>query len=485
MRPSAAIDPRSAELTRIAHTEEDLAKLRRHLNDVIEGAVFKGSHRSGQFLKHIVEQALAGRFDSLKERAIGVDVFGRLATYDTGDDAIVRVTASDVRKRLLQHYERTETAEFRILLPPGSYIPEITRMSEIQLSENRLSEKRELSIAAEAERSHKAVVLHPEPLAAHAEVHEPVVLPTTPLEEKPPAGVNRRFPWMALGLVLTGLNIVAAAGIGWIYSSRAENARPSTLPWTVFSRSSSPLQIITSDPNIAEIQELTGGQVSVSDYANHNYIPQPNTLTPELLHFCRDVLRGDKSAAVDAPIAAKIAKMLPLPAQKISVHTARNIQLADLKTDDNFVLLGSPRSNPWSDFFSDQLDFRIVFDKPSRQEIVRNVRPQRNESQAYVPTAPGWATGQSFAIMALVQNPDRAGQVLLLAGANGEGTEAAGELATDLPRLATALQKCGISPSGPQQHFELLLRLNMMAGFPNNVEVVACHVLSSESARPA
>jgi hypothetical protein len=286
---------------------------------------------------------------------------------------------------------------------------------------------------------------------------------------------------MTAGLILTGLNVLVSIGVAWIYSSHAEGSRSSTPLWTVFSRSSSPLQIITSDPNIAEIQGLTGAQISVSDYANRNYIPQSNTLTPEVLHFCRDILRGDKSAAVDAPIAVKIAKMLPLSTQKITVHTARNIQLADLKTDDNFILLGSPRSNPWSDFFSSQLDFRIVFDKPSGQEIVRNLRPQGNESKTYVPTAPGWATGQSFAIVALVQNPDRAGQVLLLAGANGEGTEAAGELATDVPRLATALRKCGIS-SGAPQHFELLLRLNTMAGFPNNVEVVACHVLSSESA---
>jgi hypothetical protein len=475
MRPSESIDARSAELTRIVQTEEDLAKLRRHLNDVIEGGVFKGSHRSGQFLKHIVEQALAGRFDSLKERVIGVEVFGRSATYDTGDDAIVRVTASDVRKRLLQHYEKSNNGEFRILLPPGSYVPEITRMSET----------RKESIVEETKRSHEAVSFPPEPLAAHPELHEPAapaVLSVAPLEEAPLVNVDRRFPWMTLGLILTGLNLVAGISVALIYSSHAENSRPSTFLWGTFSRSSSPLQIITSDPNIAEIQELTGVQISVSDYANHNYIPQTNTLTPELLRFCHDILRGDKSAAVDAPIAVKIAKMLPLAAQKISVHTARNIQLADLKTDDNFIFLGSPRSNPWSDFFSGQLDFRIVFDKPSGQEIVRNVRPQRNESQTYVPTAQGWATGQSFAIIALVQNPDRAGQVLLLAGANGEGTEAAGELVTDLPRLATALQKCGVSLSGAPQHFELLLRLNTMAGFPNNVEVVACHVLTSQSA---
>jgi hypothetical protein len=66
---------------------------------------------------------------------------------------------------------------------------------------------------------------------------------------------------------------------------------------------------------------------------------------------------------------------------------------------------------------------------------------------------------------------------LLLGGANAEGTEAAGKLVTELPRLTAVLKDCGISPTGPLQHFELLLRLNMMAGLPTNVNAEACHIL--------
>ena len=51
------------------------------------------------FLRYLVERALDGRGDQLKERTIGVDVFGRDAAYDTGKDAIVRVSANGVRKR--------------------------------------------------------------------------------------------------------------------------------------------------------------------------------------------------------------------------------------------------------------------------------------------------------------------------------------------------------------------------------------------------
>src|SRR6202789_1172846 len=128
MQLPSITDPRIAEFAKLSETKGDIASLQKHLKEVIEGDAFKGSHRSGQFLQYIIDQSIAGHFDSLKERVIGMELFGRSPTYDTGDDAIVRVTASDVRKRLLQHYGRPgATSGFRISLPSGSYIPEILR----------------------------------------------------------------------------------------------------------------------------------------------------------------------------------------------------------------------------------------------------------------------------------------------------------------------------------------------------------------------
>ena len=112
MNSTAQSHPRSAK---IAETPAEIAFVRQHLQEVLAATAFRGSHRSAQFLKHIVEQSIAGNFESLKERSIGIELFGRAPSYDTGEDAIVRVTASDVRKRLLQHYGRTEPTPW-----PGS-----------------------------------------------------------------------------------------------------------------------------------------------------------------------------------------------------------------------------------------------------------------------------------------------------------------------------------------------------------------------------
>src|SRR6266567_4152193 len=470
IRHMQSIDPieaREAELVKIAESSQDTAALRHHLTEIIEGAVFKGSHRSGQFLRYIVEQALAGQFDSLKERVIGMELFGRTPSYDTSEDAIVRVTASDVRKRLLQHYGKYgASSEFRVSLPLGSYVPDITRhghANEVQ------------AIPADPQQTPAAAPTDPGTI--HGDSAPPLPLPVVPDLEAASARSPGRFQLLVFAIIFLVLNL-SFWGIFWKRSSHTNMTQAVPLPWSVLLNPAHATHLITSDPNIVVVQGITGAQLSVSDYANHKYIPEANQLTPETIRLSHAILWGDNSAAaVDAPIAATIGALAQASSSKIDVRAARSIQLSDLKTDDNFIFLGSPRSDPWSALFDNELDFRFAFDRATRQEVILNIHPHPQELTTYVPTALGWATGQSFAIIALVQNPDQNGSVLLLAGANGEGTEAAGRLATDPGRLSPMLKKCGIDPLGPLQNFELLLHLNTMAGSPNNIDVVACHIM--------
>ena len=104
---------------------EQADTVRRALELVISSDAFAGSKRCQDFLRLVVEHALAGELDALSERMIGVEMFGRPADYDTSNDAIVSVRATEVRKRLAQYYrEAAITPVVRIELPPGSYIPE-------------------------------------------------------------------------------------------------------------------------------------------------------------------------------------------------------------------------------------------------------------------------------------------------------------------------------------------------------------------------
>jgi hypothetical protein len=474
MHITVPADPRTSEIGKILETESDIELFQRHLKEVIEGAAFKASHRSGQFLKYIVDQAIAGHFESLKERVIGIELFGRSPTYDTGEDAIVRVTASDVRKRLLQHYGGKDGAasEFRISLPLGAYVPEIARRTHSSANGNSHLH------GTVAEPDQVADMAHLDSLQGpvHAPLHDVVV-------EPPRLGVGARIPRLSFIAALCTLALIASAVVAWNRYSVVKVVPRSSLLWSAFFRSPQSTQIITSDPNIAEMDGLTGSQVSVSDYANHNYIPDPSKLTPEVINLCKNILRGDKAAAVDVPIALYIGQMALASSREVSVHAARSIQIQDLASEDNFVFLGSPRSNPWSALFGDQLDFRFVFDPKTKTEFIRNEHPRLQEASAYVPTAPGWQTGRTFATVALVKNPDQAGQVLLVAGATGEGTAAAGRFITDTARMNATLKECGVKSPDEGQQWQLLLQLNAMAGAPSNVDVVACHLLDGSEHR--
>jgi hypothetical protein len=431
----------------IGATQWDVASLDLHLHGVLEGEAFKGSHRSGKFLKYIISRTVAGDFDSLKERAIGIEVFGRPPGYDTSADAIVRVTASDVRKRLSQHYGRPSAAsEYRISLPAGSYIPKITR------EPHSYSEQSPLSTVG--------VRVQEDAMAR---------------DSKAASTSYRRVELVRLALVvllISALNL-AVFEVAWNLLRKPE--RIAVLPWSSIFSSTRMTQVITSDPNIAEIEGFTGGEITLSDYANHHYIPDPSLLTPQQRRFCEIILRGDKASIVDTPIVLATGQLAQATKSKIAVHGARNIQFSDMQTDANFILLGSPRSNPWSNLYNDRLDFRFEYDPNTRKEVIRNVHPRPGELPTYAGTAPGWATGQSYAILAFLKNLDQSGQVLFLAGQTAEGTEAAGKLVTDLPRLETTLKKCGIPLSG-SEHFEILLRLNTLAGSPSNIDAVNCRV---------
>jgi hypothetical protein len=99
------------------------------LDRVCNSEHFRTSKRSREFLQYIVRVTLDGRMDSLKERSIGIDLFGRDTSYEPSSDASVRVRANEVRKRLTSYYASSvaaETCSLKIQLPTGSYIPRFT-----------------------------------------------------------------------------------------------------------------------------------------------------------------------------------------------------------------------------------------------------------------------------------------------------------------------------------------------------------------------
>jgi len=69
------------------------------LDRILATPLFQFSKRYPAFLRYIVEKTLEGAADTLKERTLGVAVFGRSPDYDTSADPVVRNTASNWSSR--------------------------------------------------------------------------------------------------------------------------------------------------------------------------------------------------------------------------------------------------------------------------------------------------------------------------------------------------------------------------------------------------
>jgi hypothetical protein len=101
------------------------AAVREQLERMLASPVFRNSKRYSSLFRYVVERALAGETDKLKERTLGVEVFGRPPYYDTNLDPVVRIAASEIRRRIAQYYYQAgRETEIRIDLPTGSYAPE-------------------------------------------------------------------------------------------------------------------------------------------------------------------------------------------------------------------------------------------------------------------------------------------------------------------------------------------------------------------------
>src|ERR1035438_9076232 len=106
-------------------SKSEQEEVREQLSRLLDNPFFSHSKRFPTFLRFVVEQTLAGEVDSIKERTLGIEIFGRDADYDTASDPIVRVTAAEIRKRVAQYYQDpAHEKELRIDLLSGSYVPQ-------------------------------------------------------------------------------------------------------------------------------------------------------------------------------------------------------------------------------------------------------------------------------------------------------------------------------------------------------------------------
>lgn len=102
---------------------------RRELQAVV--AILGNSSRLLRLVTYIGEKYFQDETDKLHEYEIATEVFGRSkTTFNPGEDAIVRVEAHRLRKRLKEYYENEgKEHPVQLSIPPGSYVPVFCRRS--------------------------------------------------------------------------------------------------------------------------------------------------------------------------------------------------------------------------------------------------------------------------------------------------------------------------------------------------------------------
>lgn len=106
-------------------SDTEKAEILRQTERLLATRHFSGSKRYPALLRYVIQRTLDGHQETLKERTLGMEIFERDPGFDTSGDPIVRVTASEVRKRIAQYYQdEGHDSELRIELPSGSYVPQ-------------------------------------------------------------------------------------------------------------------------------------------------------------------------------------------------------------------------------------------------------------------------------------------------------------------------------------------------------------------------
>jgi hypothetical protein len=114
--------------TGASNRELSAGQIRSELGRVQASKRFAGSRRLSQLLVYLVDAALSGRHESVKEYILAIDVFGRPPEFDPSRSSLVRVQLGRLRAKLVSYYAAEGSgSELIIALPKGACCPVFIR----------------------------------------------------------------------------------------------------------------------------------------------------------------------------------------------------------------------------------------------------------------------------------------------------------------------------------------------------------------------
>jgi hypothetical protein len=418
------------------------------LERVIASPQLRRAARMREFLWFVGQRVLAGGSEQIPEQEIGAQVFGRQPGYDTSVDNIVRVNATDLRRRVDEYFATDGARELLIFeIPRGSYKPVFRK---------RAPTRRQQGPA-------KASVMLVEPqVSTAANTNSSVVMlsaATTLI--------------LALAFSCVVLWKQNRALLAPHYASSSTPALSSF--WSPFLAARPNTDIILADTTFSLIEDITREPIPLDSYLSRNYINeiQSPSLSADRRADLALIAARNYGSLGDFHVAQLILQLDPL-AKSLRLYYARDYTPPLIK-QDSVILLGSRKSNPWVDLFANRLNFTIEYDPKKEISYIRNRKPSVGEPSIYI-MPPGPDPTSGYSVVAYLPNPERNGKVLLVAGTGSEATESAGEFITSEQQLESFQQLLHVKTL---PYFEVVLRTTHLNSTPMSAQVVAYRTYSS------
>ena len=163
----------------------------------------------------------------------------------------------------------------------------------------------------------------------------------------------------------------------------------------------------------------------------------------------------------------KLARKLRYMDKNFHLYSARDFTPA-LVNQDNLILIGARKSNPWVDLFAGNLNSLAEYDIDRSVDYIRDLAPAAGEQAAYsLPPAP--STG-GYCVVAYLPNSQQVGKVIIIASTDSAATEDGGDFLTSEDQLSR-FQEMLLVATLP--YFEVVLKTSNLNGIPIEAKVVA------------
>lgn len=413
--------------------------IRAQLDLLVCDDVFRSSRRSVAFLKYVVEQTLNGQADQIKERSIGIEVFGRDPSYDTNADHIVRTAAAELRKRLATYYvDEKHRSELRMSLVPGSYIPRFTLPSQASHTVTELgSNETTPGLPAGTHGAH--IQIGPVPLSG--------------IEDARAAAVHRRFRWYWAWIfaVIAGAATIAVYGL--LHRPSAEE-----LFWNPVMDTPGPILVAVGDhPN---------GPPTIPAGDPNGNIPTP-------------IPSSDASQTVpfaDTVTVARVVGVLEGRHKQVLIRRSSATSFSDLR-EGPVVLIGA-FNNEWSLRLNRLLRYSLAMDAGRHLIYIRDAKNPLSRSWSWGTDQPrSLLTGansprmEDFALVSRIRDSETGNVVVIIGGLYTYGTQAAGEFLTN-PDLMQGIAREAHLNRTPQT-VQIVLETTVTDGVPGPPKVLA------------